>query len=319
MNLLSFADTLCEARVAQVLRNLGRLPRAGRPEAVHERAAPLFEALVRFAIHRGLLRPNRRPTARLLTPSPVAEWIVAHPEVWAADPVAFAWLARALDGLEDVLRGNRLAEDVLFPGGTFDLVGRLYAESPLMGGFAAVASEQLTNSTEVLELGAGTGSTHLLRHSSLDTYHFTDIAAGLIDTRKACGTDPREQAWVFDMDGSWADVPPVDAIVAVNVLHVSRDPARLLRTAYAHLPEHGRLVIGEISSPEPGPFPLIELSFGLLPSFWRPDGRSPLLPLSDWRDLLEEAGFSRIETLPWNPPGTEVALGGVLVAVKESP
>ena len=126
---LAFAEELCEARVAEVLRGLGRLPATGHPDGVDPRAAGVFEAAVRFAIRSGLLRCDRRPTARLLAGAGVAERLLTDADRWASDPIAFAWLARALDGLPDVLRGDRLAEAVLFPGGDTTLVERLYRDT----------------------------------------------------------------------------------------------------------------------------------------------------------------------------------------------
>ncbi len=294
--ILTLASDLCLARVAAVLR--------ARP-VVDPRAAGVHGAMLRFAAAEGLLRDGR-PTAKLALPRPYAERLVMD-ATWRADPVAFAWLVRALDGLEDTLRGSRLAEDVLFPGGDFDLARRLYAESPLFSGYAKLAFAALTGAREVLELGAGTGATGVLEHASVARYVFTDVSPRLVAARPA---DPRETARVLDIDQDW-DVDPVDAVVAVNVLHLAADPLAVLRRARRSLRPGGAVVLGEISPPG-GPFPLVELTFGQLPSFWRHRPEGPLRAPADWRALLSAAGFGPPTFTPHRVDGVE--LGGVFVA-----
>ncbi|MBX2801430.1 MAG: class I SAM-dependent methyltransferase [Myxococcales bacterium] len=319
---LELAESLCAAAVARVLRHLGPLPPDGSlPEAVTPRAQGAYGALVRFAVARGLLRAGSlTPRAALLAHAPYAEQLVTRAEVVAADPVAFRWLCRALDHLEDVLRGAVLAEAALFPEGDFTLAGQVYADSPLFGWFGTKALQLLPtlgDAPRVLELGAGTGSTAqaVIEQGLVASYLFTDVSDVLVAQAQARIRHRAVTFRVLDVDADDALPGPVDGVMALNVLHLSRDPEAVLDRIRRALVPGGFVLLGEVCGPEPGAaFPLMELTFGLLPSLWRHAGPAgPLRPVQAWSAMLTERGFGDVQVHP-----APHRIGGVIVARRTS-
>lgn len=293
---LELARSLCRGAAGRVLRSLG-------DREVVPRARPLHRALLEFATQEGLWQDGR-PRAALLRPLPGSELLVQEAATVGRDPVAFAWLARALDQLEPVLVGSITGEQALFGDG-FGLASRLYRESPLFGWFAHEAGLRLQGRSRILELGAGTGA--VPRPEGAERYLFTDIAEPLLEAARSW-EEPGLEVRRLDMDAPDWEVGPVDTVVLVNVLHASVDPAAVIRRICDVLEPGGIVVLAEIG---PALSPLMGLSFGQLPSYPHAE-RSPLRPLPVWTALLAEAGLGLIERVEHLVD--DVPVGGLLVA-----
>ena len=233
-----------------------------------------------------------------------ADLRAAHPE----GSVEISLLARCGAALADVLRGRTDAFDLLFSGDPS--VEDLYRNAPAhRAGNANVgrAVEELVpdlpegRRLRILEVGAGTGVTTEAVLGALPAnrtdYAFTDTASGFFAEaerrfRDYAGMDcrvldierdPREQG--FRLHG-------YDVVVAASVLHATRDLASSLVHCRRLLAPSGVLLV--LERVEPRSF--LDLTFGLLPGWWRFDDayRSdyPLVPPPVWKRALEDAGFA---------------------------
>ena len=310
----------CVARVSMVLRELNLFESLDR---VDPRARRLAESVLAVGLDEGLLKRSASgrlvPTAKLAMPAKYAEWLLEQRAVADFDPIGTRWLARCLDALPLVLTGALLPEEALFPRNDFELALGLYAESRVFSFFTSRALEAALRlkPAQVLELGSGTGAfaKPFIARAPGVGFQFTDVSALLVDRAKPHFGADRCAVLDLDSDAPWPGQAP-DLVVALNVLHLSRDIDVALERIGQRLKPGGSLVLGEISAPDPSrPFALMELTFGQLPSFWaRP---APLDTEDGWKTRLTKAGF-RVVTFEPLEAGEGRNLGGVYVASRES-
>ncbi|HWM03746.1 MAG TPA: SDR family NAD(P)-dependent oxidoreductase, partial [Actinophytocola sp.] len=304
----------------------GRLGVLTEPGQSHRRAAlptrlgaapryrRLVDALVQVLLDRGfLVEHDGRVGTGDVVPRPVAP----DPEpLRARFPNLAARLelvTRCLAALPDVLRGDRLATEVLFPGAGEDLVGPIYRGEALVDYCNALVADQVAAArpTRVLEVGAGTGSTteavlaELADRGVTAEYDATDISAGLLRQADA-RLDRRGQTVRFaELDierESTVDADrhgAYDVVVAANVLHATRDLDAVLARLRRLLAPGGRLVLTEVTAVQP----FHTVTFGLLDGWWhfadehRRLPGSPLLDVHLWRHRLAAAGFGEVAVL----------------------
>lgn len=159
----------------------------------------------------------------------------------------------------------------------------------------------------ILEIGAGTGSSTAATLQCLGenfaSYTYTDVSAAFfveaqdkfekqsekmvfkpLDIEK----DPKEQGFE---EGAY------DLIIAGNVLHATSVLETTMKNVRKLLRPGGHLALLEITNNNP-----LRIAFGFcgLPGWWagRDDGRkfSPLIPKSDWNEVMRKTGFSGIDT-----------------------
>lgn len=324
---LELARELCLARCASTLREL-RLHEGPADSRAERTTAKLVELGLEAGFLRSTVSGRRVPTAKLSRAAPYGEVLVEHAATTQLDVVAFRWLTRALDALPSVLVGAVLAEEALFPGNDFSLAGELYAQSTVFSFFSRVAVDVLSEADDegrplrVLEVGGGTGGTTraLLARQPRARCAFTDVAPFFVE--RAIETVVRDfegrcTAAKLDLDAdSWRIGGRFDAVVAINVLHLVKEIDRALERLRELLVPNGVLVMGEVSSPGArSVFPLMDLTFGLLPSFQR-KGASPLESSASWCARLTRAGFRTLRVLPLTTADSPNAedLGGVILA-----
>ncbi|SCE42419.1 class I SAM-dependent methyltransferase, partial [Streptomyces sp. OspMP-M43] len=318
------------------LRTLGAFRASGQtPEAARESAglAPgygawfdeclrVFEAAGRLERRDGRIllddTARGRPIEELWR-----EWEREKP-VWRENPDLAAThelVETTLRAFPDILSGRRPATEVLFPGGSLDLVQNAYATNPASAYFNQVLAADLVarlrrrsqdrtaDPARILEIGAGTGATsavvlEALRSARIDVreYRYTDLSRAFLNhAEHAFGA---ENPWltygILDIERPVAEqgLTPgaYDAVVAANVLHATRDIRHTLRNAKALLRPGGLLVLNELTANNL----LSQFSFGLLDGWWRyedPHLRvqgSPLLSTAGWRHVLTREGFHAI-------------------------
>lgn len=226
-----------------------------------------------------------------------------------------------LRAFPDILTGRRPATEVVFPGGSLELVQNAYATNPASAFFNQVLAADLVarlrrraeartaDGARILEIGAGTGATsavvlEALRSARLDVreYCYTDISRVFLNhaERLFGAENPWLTCEILDIERPVADQGRIlgeyDAVVAANVLHATRDIRHILRNAKALLRPGGLLVLNELTANNL----LSQFSFGLLDGWWRyedPHLRiqgSPLLSTEHWRHALTQEGFRAI-------------------------
>ncbi|MFE4383647.1 beta-ketoacyl synthase N-terminal-like domain-containing protein [Streptomyces cyaneofuscatus] len=254
------------------------------------------------------------------------EWERGKP-TWQENPDLAAThllVETTLRTFPDILTGRRPATEVIFPGGSLELVQNAYATNPASAFFNQVLAADLVawlrrragarteDGARILEIGAGTGATsavvlEALRAARLEVreYRYTDISRAFLNhaERLFGAANPSLTCGILDIERPVADqgltLGGYDAVVAANVLHATRDIRHTLRNAKALLRPGGLLVLNELTANNL----LSQFSFGLLDGWWRyedPHLRiqgSPLLSTPNWRHVLTQEGFRAI-TLP---------------------
>ncbi|MFG1935976.1 SDR family NAD(P)-dependent oxidoreductase [Micromonospora tulbaghiae] len=244
--------------------------------------------------------------------------LARHPDL--APHVAL--LARCVDALPGVLDGRTSPTEVLFPGGSTDLVAAVYRGQRaadfyhrLVAAEAAAVLDRTDGPGRVLEIGAGTGagSAFVLDACPGVRYDFTDLSTAFLREAedRFGGRHPGLRFGVLDIerepDGQGFAAGSYDVVLATNVLHATADVVRSLRHARSLLRPGGVLLLNEVTRASD----FLTATFGLLPGWWRfTDAHrrlphSPLLSPAGWRAALAEAGLTgRILGMP-GVPGDE--------------
>jgi acyl transferase domain-containing protein/acyl carrier protein len=237
--------------------------------------------------------------------------------------------------LANVLRGETDPLQLLFPGGSFVALEKVYQESPFARAMNTVLADAVGEMSRgipkgralrILEIGAGTGSTTsyvLPQLTGLDLeYVFTDVSSLFtLKAEKRFQQVPGMSYRLLDIEKDPIDQGfaegRFDLVIASNVLHATRDLAEALRHVRRLLATGGALVLLEVT----GTLRWLDLVFGLTDGWWRfadIDVRPshPLLPQRRWRDVLQTAGFDDIVTLPESNEGRHLKQHSVILARK---
>jgi SAM-dependent methyltransferase len=218
-----------------------------------------------------------------------------------------------------ILTGEKSHLEVMFPGGSSELVENVYRRDVLSDHFNQLVAEAVLRAVElrlaaapaarvsILEIGAGTGGTsagvlaRLTPHGEQISFDYTDISSAFVQSaRSTFASYPFASFQVLDID---QDVEPqgflpgsYDIIFAANVLHATSSISNTLRRVNALLKPAGTLIINEIMRL----FDFTILTFGLTPGWWLfedPESRLPNAPLLSaplWRQALADLGFGRV-------------------------
>ena len=215
-------------------------------------------------------------------------------------------LATILTGATDPLQ-------LLFPGGSLELLERFYVEGSDLPAYhrlmqlavsRAIASLPVRRALRVLEVGAGTGSFTRAVLPALPAeqteYVFSDVGPAFLAAAKTqfaeySGVDYR----LFDLEKDPAPqgfAPGAfDLILATDVLHATCDLRQTLLNLRACLAPGGLLMFLEVLPRRHG----WNSIFGLLKGWWhytdtqlRTD--SPLLDRTRWQSLLTDCGFENV-------------------------
>ena len=224
--------------------------------------------------------------------------------------IEHALLARCGGALADVLRGRRDPLELLFGGEPS--AADLYSNAPAARALNQLAADAVAGAVSalpegrrlrVLEVGAGTGGTTTavlpLLPAGRTDYMYTDISPGFFAAAEQrfadAGVDIGYRALDIERD-------PVeqgfaahghDLVIAANVLHATRDLGETLAHCRRLLAPSGLLVAVEGTEPRGW----LDLTFGLLPGWWRfDDAHRPdhaLAPRAVWRRALAERGYGK--------------------------
>ncbi len=195
----------------------------------------------------------------------------------------------------------------------WDRLAKSYAASPIQD----VASYEftlqrtrsyLTPQDEVLEIGAGTGSTALLLASSVAHMTVTDISPEMIGIGQANAMKQGVNTIDFLVDDATVETlnGPYDVILAHNLLHLIEDLPRVLRRANELLRPGGLFISKTPCKPQGfGP-----ISYRLMQIFlliMQPLGKIPFVKIPSFaalEQLIKEQNFEIIETC--DCPGKDI-------------
>ncbi|KAM7211644.1 hypothetical protein V8F06_012970 [Rhypophila decipiens] len=203
-----------------------------------------------------------------------------------------AMLVRVGRRLVEILRHEVAPLEVMLEG---DLLFRVYSETryfrrcteQLAEVVAAFARE--TPRARILEIGGGTGGgtepvLQALGPSGFSHYDFTDISSGFFQRA-------RER---FSAENSY------DLIIAVQVLHATKNMEKTMTNVRKLLKDGGRLVLIETTQD----WASLQLIFGITPGWWLSEeperALSPNMPLVSWQRVLQATGFSGIDVNVWD-------------------
>ncbi len=226
-----------------------------------------------------------------------------------------AQFAEALTGSTDPLQ-------LLFPGGSFEIVERIYQKSPAAktyNGLVRAAVEKLLaaglaasgptgQKLRVLEIGAGTGGTSSFVLPILPAgnteYTFTDISPIFTErARQKFSQYPfvRYQPLDIEQDPYAQGLAgqQFELIIAANVIHATRDLHVTLQHVRKLLAPDGMLIMLEVTAPQRW----VDITFGMTDGWWRFSDKElrpayPLLSRAKWIEFLQSEGFAEAATIP---------------------
>lgn len=188
---------------------------------------------------------------------------------------------------------------------------RVYDESPIFQRSGKHVAQimgllSLQNpSMRILEVGAGTGgcTARVLEESRsipslgtrFETYDYTDVSPAFFEAaaNKFKGFESRLNFKRFDVSqdpiGQGFAAESYDVVIAADVIHATPNIAQSLRHIRQILRPNGVLVMVEL-----GQSNTVMLPFTTLPGWWSREG-GPILPRSEWHDLLVQSGFTGLE------------------------
>jgi len=252
----------------------------------------------------------------------------------------FQWLARSTGKIHDFIGGKVYGEEIMFPNGDFDLLEQFYNTSDVYAYYpklTAMAVKEIIRSeynrkVVVLEVGSGTGNSadNVFRElgdvkTQIEKFFYTDISKALIKyySKKYEKYDFMEYK-TFDLGGSLTeqsmDEEMVDILFGVNVVHATNNLNISCKNLYKLLRKGGYLILGEISPPKLGLYRYMELTFGMLGSFYKYDDKNlrpatPFVRPDKWVEILKNSGFSNVIAVP-GACSELCETGGIIIAEK---
>lgn len=356
-DLAAYQDTVaelshvCRVSLLSTFRSMGALCEAGERTtrdglrdrlAVAPQHGRLFDALLGLLAEAGYVRLDGDA---VITAEVTEHDLQAEVDQLAARKRALLERAPDNDGLlavldaclrayPQVLTGRKDPLDVLFPGGSFDLMDQIYKNQQQTNALMvqvvdAYVRERLARDPQarvtLLEIGAGTGGTSrgvlaaLEPHGDRLRYLYTDLGSSFVQYgAKEYGGHSFVEFRQLDVERSPQEqgfaAGEVDVVIASNVLHATRDIGRTLTHAKSLMRPGGLLALFEITRLHE----LLTIAFGLLEGWWAfEDERlpgSPLLSVPMWRRATERVGFRGMRVLSGMPLREDRLSESVLLA-----
>lgn len=139
-----------------------------------------------------------------------------------------------------------MTEDARF----WDRIAEKYSKRPISNEVVyqrklSMTQERLTKDMRVLEYGCGTGGTALNHAPHVAHVHAIDVSAGMIDIARGKQAEAGIENVTFEVSGIdafKADDAAYDAVLALSILHLVEDPAKIIAKSAAMLKPGGYFV-----------------------------------------------------------------------------
>jgi SAM-dependent methyltransferase len=252
----------------------------------------------------------------------------------------FQWLARSTGKMHDFIAGKVYGEEVMFPNGDFDLVEQFYNTSDVYGYYPKLTGravkeilrKEYKQKVVVLEVGSGTGNSadNVFREignmtDKIEKFIYTDISKALIKRyskkyKRYDFMEYRQFDLGGDLPGQNMDEEMIDILFGVNVVHATNDLNFSCKNLYRLLKKGGYLILGEISPLKHSLYRYMELTFGMLGSFYKYDDKdirpaTPFVRPEKWVELLKNSGFTNVIAIPGE--NSDICeTGGIIIAEK---
>jgi acyl transferase domain-containing protein/NADPH:quinone reductase-like Zn-dependent oxidoreductase/acyl carrier protein len=347
--LLPGLDELSVAYIAQTLSRIGWAFQPGgtlteedlvQNLRIEDKQRSLFIRMLNILVEDGYLRKDASGWGALKElpeddPDTIRRELVRTFPAFASE---LKLMKRCGPNLADVLKGDADPLQLLFPGGSFELLENIYQNSPLSHTMNQMAQRAIASTLagiskkspiKILEIGAGTGgTTSYLLPEVVDynvEYVFTDISPiFLTQAREKFSGYPFVEYALLDIEKDPAEQDfayrRFDIVIAANVLHATADLRKTMSHVQRLLKSDGMLALLEGTDK----VRWIDLTFGLTEGWWkfcdtdvRPD--YPLLTRNAWRQLLEGLAFDQVEFLPERDRDRPYQLGSQALIMARAP
>jgi SAM-dependent methyltransferase len=337
----SVLDRLAVGYIVDGLRGLGVFRDAGERQTVESvlsltGALPAHSTLIGRWLSRltslGLLREDAG-TYIATAPLPRVELeplVTAAKEAFEDEPRFVEFVNGCGTNFEKILRGRESVLALLFPHGSFETADAIYRHSPVaryMNGIIRSIVDRRARSgvQRILEIGAGTGGTTAsvvpILPADATEYWFTDVS----DEFLARGAREFDRPFMrFGLLDIARDAQPqgypaggFDVVIAVNVLHATRDLRETLLRVRTLLAPGGTLLVLEATDY----LAYFDLTFGFIEGWGLSNDvlrhDTPLLCAEEWVAALTSTGFVGATAIPGS--GSPAAAFGEHVIVAAVP
>lgn len=298
------------------------LKKAFRVEACYER---LFEAILDILVSGGYLKKenNRIYSADLskvqlkrMDELEQYKQECIQKQASTASYLNLLWVC--INSLIEILAGDKIATDVIFPNGSAELVEGVYKDNDIAKYANEIVVECVRKYVEekasqnekvkILEIGAGTGGTSAKIFEALEPfkdqveYMYTDISLSFLQYGKRAYLPDRPYLRFEllniekNVEESKVELGEYDLVIAANVLHATKDMKTAIQNAKMFMKDKGWIILNEATEN----FIFLTLTFGLLDGWWYYQDEdiriknSPLLSPQMWNQVLQEEGFQDV-------------------------
>ncbi|MDA1056330.1 MAG: class I SAM-dependent methyltransferase [Proteobacteria bacterium] len=246
----------------------------------------------------------------------------------------FSFLEHCAAAYRDVLKGEKIATEILFPVDNPMLIKQVHSITPKIGfeNFSLQFSREIFTDfigrnkfASVIEIGGGQGIlTDLLLPtitSSTVEYCFTDIGESFVKEQLA-----KKSKYFPNFSGKVLDITmdpkeqgfsnaSFDFLIGFNVVHATPNIPTSIKEISKLVKPGGMLCLVE----DVQPLPWIDMIYGLTEDWWSFNdsyrNHSPLASIDQWNQILNEMGYQNNQVYPKNFSQSQVDTAVIIIEI----